>query len=355
MPIGYVSYINIKKNYGFIDSPELELEQIFFHITNCSEDYRHIHKGDKVSFEFDPLTTHQCGAKQISFIKNASLDGLKDDFTSGKILKGYLKKIDDRFYVKDRDTYILIPLMIASFEIDLEEVYEANLNSMIEYKITIFTAKNKIRAIKLHRHFLPNCKLLIQGNKSEGQIMSILKDGYQIKIFENILGFLPKSFAHKSDSILEVGDIVNVTCINVGDDLENVLFDLTENIQREIDFNIKKEVFFNAIKLGEKYVGRVENVQGFGVFVSFGLVEGLLHVNEIVGHAVELSKFERKIFSNMLEKTFIKGCEIEVIINSRKGNKIAVRWDKEAQLNRFLYNSIYKSYCTLKGQLRDDF
>ena len=51
MPIGYISYLNKSGNYGFIDCPELNLDYIFFHYSNCNKTYRNIHKGDKVSFE----------------------------------------------------------------------------------------------------------------------------------------------------------------------------------------------------------------------------------------------------------------------------------------------------------------
>lgn len=348
MPTGFISYVNNNKHYGFIDSPDLDIDQIFFHTTNCNKKYKNIYKGDKVSFEFDPLYDEESGAKEITFIKNASLDSLKEDYKNGKILTGFLKKIDGNYYVKDRDTYIFIQLIIASYEINLEDVYEEKLNTIIDYRITTFTSKNKIRAININRQFLPNCKLLIEGNKTEGQIMTIVKGGYQIKIYDNILGFLPKSLAEKSKFILEEGDIVNVTCISVGENLENVVFDLTENIENEIDFKIEQEKFINSLKYGDKYLGKVKNVQGFGIFVSFGLTEGLLHVTQIIGEKIELSKLSRKEFFKMLEQTFNKGQEIEIIFDYMKDDKISLKWDNKVELNKILQNKIYETYKNLK-------
>lgn len=348
MPIGYISYINSTKHYGFIDSPDLDIDQIFFHVNNCKKNYIHIYKGDKVSFEFNPFIDFESGAKEIAFLKNASLDGLKKDFENDKTLKGFLKKIDDNYYVKDRDTYIFIRLIIASYEINLEEVYEKKLNTIIDYRLTTFTSKNKIRAININRQFLSDCKLLVKGNKTEGQVVSNVKGGYQIKIYDNILGFLPKSLAEKNKFALEEGEIVNVICISAGENLENVVFNLTENFENEINFKIEQENFIDSLKHGDKFLGRIKNFQGFGVFVSFGLSEGLLHINQIMGETIELSKLQRKVFSKMIEQVFKKGQEIEIIFDYKDDNRISLTWDKSIQLNRNLNNEIYEKYKTIQ-------
>lgn len=348
MPIGFISYINSNRHYGFIDSPDLDIDQIFFHTTNCKKNYRHIHKGDKVFFEFNPLVDRERGAKEIAFLQNASLDGLKEDFKNGKRLKGFLKKIDNNYYVKDSDTYIFIRLIVASYEINIEEVYEEKLNTIIDYRITTFTSKNKIRAININRQFLPDCKFLVEGNITEGQIVAIVKGGYQIKIYDNIVGFLPKSLVEKNKSLLEKDEIVNVICISAGENLENVVFDLAENIENEINFQIEQARFIGLLKHGDKYLGKITNIQGFGVFVSFGLTEGLLHITQIIGETIELSKLSRKEFFKNLEQVFKKEQEIEIMFDYINDGRISLKWDKNIELNRNLYYEIYESYINLK-------
>jgi hypothetical protein len=338
MPIGYISYINKDGNYGFIDSPELDIDHIYFHKTSCTKTYKHIYKGDKVSFEFNPNVDEERGVKEISFLQNASLDGLKKDFKNGTTLKGFLKKIDDKYYVKDRETYILIRIIVASYEINLEEVYENNLNKLITYKIFTFTRKNKIRAINIHRQFLPECKLLVVGNKTEGQVISTVKGGYQIRIYDNILGFLPNSLAIKSKTNLDEGEMVNVTCIKATDDLENVVFDLTENLEDNNSLKIEREKFIASLKPGDNYLGKIKAAQGFGVFISFGLCEGLLHVNHIIDEPAKLSTLSRKEFSKMLQKVFIKGQDIEIIIEEKIDNRISLNWDKTLEVNKNIYS-----------------
>jgi ribosomal protein S1/cold shock CspA family protein len=347
MAIGYISYIKNIGNYGFIDSPDLGLDQIFFHTRNCKKMYKHIYKGDKVSFEYNPIVDLESGATEISFLKNASLDGLRSDFENGNSLKGFLKKIDDKYYVKDRDTYILIRLVITSYEINLKEVYEDNLNKLIDYKIVTFSSKNKIRAININRQFLPDCKLLVEGSGTEGQVVSTVKGGYKIRIYDNILGFLPNSLAIKSKTILKEGEMVNVTCIRAGNDLEDVIFDLTENLENEIKLKIEQEKLIELLTPGDRYLGKIKSTQGYGIFICFGLIDGLLHISNIIEEHNKLSQLSKKNFSKMLEKVFYKGQEIEVIIEKKIDNRISLTWDKTLEQNKKLYKDIYDQFKTL--------
>ena len=146
MAEGYISFISSSGHYGFIDSPDLLHDHIFFHSSNCKKSYKHIIKGDKVNFELSPNGEKGDEATNISFIQNTNLDSLKKDFENNKSLKGFLKKIDNKYYVKDKNTYIFIRLIVASYEINLKEVYEDNLNKLIDYKIITLKDNNKIRA-----------------------------------------------------------------------------------------------------------------------------------------------------------------------------------------------------------------
>ena len=93
------------------------------------------------------------------------MDGLRKDFEKQIKLKDFLKKVEEQYYVKDRDTYIYIRLLISDNEINLKETYENKLNQLIDYKIVSFTDKNKIRAINLNRTFLPECYLILEKNQ----------------------------------------------------------------------------------------------------------------------------------------------------------------------------------------------
>ncbi|MEO6831198.1 MAG: hypothetical protein ABI378_03010 [Chitinophagaceae bacterium] len=334
MPIGYICHINNVRHYGFIDCPELELEHLFFHIANCVSSYKNIFKGDKVSFEFDSVTDGNTGARAISFLQNASLLNLKTDFENGKALKGFLKKIDDKYFVKDIDTYVTIQLIVASYEVNIQEVYEDNVNKLIDYKIITFTSNNKIRAININRQFRPECKLIIVGCQTEGQVVGSVTGGYQIRIYEEILGFLPDSLARKSDTLLYDGDIVSVTCIQTGENLESVVFDLTANVENEFLQKKEKEAFLASIVPGCKYLGIVKKATGFGLFIKFGLAEGLLYVGGIIDDELLLLKLTKKEVNKLLDEVFEKGKEIDIAVEEYKDDRISLTWDKTTERNK---------------------
>ncbi len=325
----------------------MKIDHIFFHTNNCKNTYKHIYKGDKVTFEYNPIVDKECGAKEISFLKNANLDGLKSDFEKGNSLKGFLKKIDDNYYVKDRDTYIFIRLIIASYEINIKEIYEDNLNKIIDFRLVTFTSKNKIRAVNLQRQFLPNTKLLVEGNSTEGQVVASVKGGYQIRIYDDILGFLPTSLANKSLNNINEGEMVNVTCIKTGKDLDDVVFNITENLENEFNLKIEKDNFISALKPGNRYLGRIKKTQGYGLFICIGLADGFLHISKIIKEQSKLSKSSKKVFFKMFEEVFQKGSEIEVFVEEINDTRISLNWDKKIEPNHKLYNDIYKIFQNL--------
>lgn len=349
MAIGYISYINAKGLYGFIDCPELQLDDIFFPATFCNKLYKNIYKGDKVNFDLEINSEKEIEAKNISFIQNSSLDGLRRDYNNQNILKGILKKIDNKYYVKDQETSILIRIIIANYEFNLNEVYENNLNKMIEYKISMFTIKNKIRAININRQFLPECKLLIEGNKTEGLVDAKVKGGYQVKIYDNIIGFLPNSLALKSKVILEVGELINVICIKSSEDLSNVVFNLTENYEYETELQIEKEIFTSFLKQGDRFIGKIKVVKEYGVFVSFGLSEGLLHINKILGENYIIQKSSKKEFFKIIEQIFLKEKEIDIEIEEIIDDRISLVWNVKSERNKALYLEIHSNYIAFKA------
>lgn len=348
MAIGYISHINNKEHYGFIDSPELQLEDIFFHTSYCEKRYSFVYKGDKVNFDLETNSDNRKEAKNISFIQNANLDSLKLDYENNTILKGFLKKIDDKYYVKDKETYVLIQLIVVNYEINIDEVYEKNLNKMIDYKIISISNNNKIRAININRQFSPESNFKIEGIKTEGVVVATIKYGYQIKIYDNILGFLPNTLVIKSKVVLEVGDLIKVTCIEASEDLSNVIFDLTENVDNETNLQIEQEIFVSSLKRGDGFLGIIKRAQGFGVFVSFGLSEGLLHINDILGENYNLSKPSKKEFSKIIEKIFLKGIEIDITIDEITDGRIKLTWDFTLERNKSIHQEIYSKYIRLK-------
>lgn len=349
MPLGFISYYNRKEHYGFIDCPELNIDQIFFHQLNCVDAYKNIYKGDKVLFEYGSEIDYEAKAENISFIQNATLESLKSDFRNGMILNGFLKKVGETYYVKDLDNYIFIPLIIAKYETDIEDVYERKINELIEYKIITFTKSNKIRAININRRFLVECEFLKEKEITEAQILAKVKGGYEIKVFDKINAFLPNSLALKNRDEITIGDFVKVICIKSDKNLENVIFDLHENLEIEIAKAISRKAFEESLLPGDRFSAKIKAATGFGIFVGFGLSEGLVHISNIIKRPIDLLKDSRKQFSKSIEKVFRKGQEVDVIFVNRDKNLISLNWDEHSDNNKSFYQSIIKELIELKN------
>ncbi len=338
MAIGYISGINKKRRYGFIDCPELQLDYIFFHKTNCDKSYRNIYKGDKVSFDIVEKEGKE-EAQNISFIQNANLDGLRKDFEKQTKLKGFLKKVEEHYYVEDRDTYIYIRLLFSENENNLKENYGDKLNQLIEYKIVSITDKNKIRAINFNRTFLPECYLILEKKPIEGRVISSEEGVYKIKVYDKIIGFIPASLALKRTPKLEPEEIISVTCIKANEDLDYFLFDLAENIELKNTIENGKRKQLESVKIGDSILGEIKSITSYGIFVSLGFIDGLLHISDILVNYIK-DDSKNKQYRELLAETFLKGAKIQVVIECIENEKYSLVLDNTNELNKKLLQEI---------------
>lgn len=215
MPFGYITYYNIAKQFGFIDCPELGYYDIYFHRTYLDSSYKNIFSSDYVEFELNFLKeTDLTEAHNVKFIRNSTLGNLQNDYINNKIKRGFLKRFGEDYYVKDSETYMFIKLRIARNEIDLNKSYINNINRIINYRIVVFSTKNKIRAINTDRQFSEEFISITSGKICDAKILKKVKDGYRIIVEENILGFIPDTKANKLNPILYPEQQVKVKCVS---------------------------------------------------------------------------------------------------------------------------------------------
>jgi cold shock CspA family protein len=331
MAEGYVSYVNHKHNYGFIDSPELDNDHLFFHYTDRDPSYRHPFKGDKVNYQIATREDSRLIAVYITFVRNANLEVLRNDFKNQSILTGFLKKIDDHYFVKEALTHIFIRLEISRFEMNIKENYEDRLNTAVEFKICSFSAKNKIRATILNKQFIPEFHLLSVGYRTMATVVKHSKGGYILKVHEVFDGFLPNSMATLQREQLSPGEQVDVTCILVNTDHRNFVFDLTANIEKRQKFKTYQLNTISQLKPGDTLVGKIKNITSYGIFIATELFDGLLHISEILGEDHNLSKEEVR---SILNRAFARHQELEVIISDIDEHKVHLTWDRTAVMNQ---------------------
>jgi small subunit ribosomal protein S1 len=109
-----------------------------------------------------------------------------------------------------------------------------------------------------------------------GEITRIVKGGMIVDI--GLRAFLPSSQFHvdKSEDLTNyVGQRVDAKIIQFDRAKSNIVISrkaLVENDQKE-----DKKIQFNKLEVGQVHIGKVSGITNFGVFVSLGLVSGLIH------------------------------------------------------------------------------
>ena len=109
-----------------------------------------------------------------------------------------------------------------------------------------------------------------------GEITRIVKGGMIVDI--GLRAFLPASQFHvdKSEDLANyVGQIVDAKIIQFDRAKGNIVISrkaLIENDQKE-----DKRIQFSKLAIGQVHTGKVSGITNFGVFVSLGLVSGLVH------------------------------------------------------------------------------
>jgi len=194
MLTGYIAFLHQKRRFGFISCPEIEGD-LFFHKDHRSAGYKVMREGDKVVFDVSKSDDGSPMGVNIQFVNNLNLDSLRKDFEKGSMLKGYLKKVEERYYVKDLDTYMFIPIVVSKYELNASEFYEMRLNELVEYKLIRFTSKNMIWGLLCHRQFSDRFNGIMSGETMKGELLRRVKGGYSVEFGDGESGFIPGSMA----------------------------------------------------------------------------------------------------------------------------------------------------------------
>lgn len=195
--MGKVTFINHEKGYATIeysangkkktvngnislkDQEKLKQEKIIKKI-------HHFHVGDEVSFV---LAQSPRGDRMIAdcieYKFNNALDNLITKSTIDNRLVGYLKKVDDDYFVKETGSYIFFPLELSPWE---KRPSDAALNEPVFFKITNKGKQGKSTAALFKSDYIPEYltakKLYTNKTVIEAEITKISAHA----IFVNVVG-----------------------------------------------------------------------------------------------------------------------------------------------------------------------
>lgn len=229
---GVITYYSKEKSFGFIDTDIKE--EIFFYNDTAylrgvsRNELKEIHQfqiGDEVTFNVRNSSKEPSGyeAYNLQFIKNEKIQILFKLVDEKKEIPGFLKKIGNNFYVKDKETYLFIRIKISVWETCLDELYEGRINEPVYYSILKKNESiHKMNALIVDRVFSESYYILQTFKDSGLQTNAIItgknKNGYYVTLLDNsVTAFLTfKELENKSINLTK-HDKIEVTIKDVSD------------------------------------------------------------------------------------------------------------------------------------------
>lgn len=172
---GKISFINFEKHFATIDYTHNNKQKSVNCKTNAEDTDKKTHQfrlGDVVNFQLklsargDKMTAYN-----VKYLYNTAIDLLIQKSAIENRFAGYLKKIDEKYFVKEWDSYILFPLQLSPWEKPPVETAE---NEPIAFKFINMERPNIIMAELFSHNFIPEYKMALQHFTNEIEVEAIV-------------------------------------------------------------------------------------------------------------------------------------------------------------------------------------
>ena len=211
---GNVSFVNHEKQYIIIEYEVNGKKKV----VNANIDEKSLkkkrvfHIGDTLNF-----TVGLSGrgdrmiATNIEYLYNTALDVLINKSTTENNFIGYLKVVDDKYFVKEIDSYLFFPVPLSPWQI---KPTEAELNEAVTFALENIEKKDKITAKLYNNKYIPEFYTAVKLNKAatpiEAKVYKVTPHGIYLNLIEDKIQVkLPFKEG------VNVGDTVSVKIIHL--------------------------------------------------------------------------------------------------------------------------------------------
>ena len=186
---GTISFINYEKHFATIDYLHNNKQKAVNCKTDALDSGKKPHQyklGDEVSFQLklsdrgDKMTAYN-----VKFIHNAAIDLLIQKATIENRFSGYLKKVEDKYFVKEWDSYILFPIQLSPWE---KPPVETAANEAISFKLINLDKPNNIQAELFSHNYIPEYKKAVQHFNKKIEIEAIIYKISPHAVYLNLFG-----------------------------------------------------------------------------------------------------------------------------------------------------------------------
>ena len=223
---GKISFINHDKKYAMIDYEEAnkkktvradidDKKQKELKEKKLIKKTHHFMVGDVVSFVVKLSDRgDRMMATGVEFLYNNTLDVLINKSLLTNKFIGYLKMVDDKYFVKEIDSYLFFPVPFSPWQIIPEEL---DLNEQVFFSLENIERKEKIFASLFNNKYIPEFEQAVKLFKTKTPLTAEVFKVSPHSIYLNIIG---NKIQAKID--FEEG-------INVGDKIEVLISYLGKN------------------------------------------------------------------------------------------------------------------------------
>ncbi len=211
---GNVSFVNHEKKYIMIEYEVSGRKKV----VNGSIDEKNLAK--KHGFHIGDTVTFTVGlsgrgdrmvASNIQFKYNNALDVLINKARTENNFIGYLKIVDDKYFVKEIDSYLFFPVQLSPWQV---KPTEAELNEAVTFALNNLEKKEKIIASLFTEKFIPEYYSAERAFKKNEVVDATVYKVSPHGIYLNVFGDKVQAKVSPGDpnlpAAIKTGDIVKV-------------------------------------------------------------------------------------------------------------------------------------------------
>jgi ribosomal protein S1 len=218
---GKITFIHHEKQYATIEYIQngktktingniSEKEQLRLKELKIIQKVHHYNIGDEVSFV---VALSARGDKQIAdcmqFLFNNELDNIINKANIENRLVGYLKKVDDDYFVKETSSYILFPLILSPWEIKPQTI---KVNEPVFFKLDNLKKTGKHTASMFRSEYIPEYLSAMNHFRKKTIITATVYNVSPHGVYVDVIGnkIQAKLPADESASDIKIGDKIPV-------------------------------------------------------------------------------------------------------------------------------------------------
>lgn len=186
---GKISFINYEKQFATIEYLHNNKQKSVNCKTNAEGSGKKPHQfrlGDGVNFQLklsdrgDKMTAYN-----VKFTHNTDIDLLIQKAAIENRFSGYLKIVEDKYFVKEWDSYVLFPLQLSPWEVPPAE---SAANEAISFKLINLDKPNGIIAELFSHNYIPEYRKALQHFNNKIAIDAVVCKVSPHAVYLNLFG-----------------------------------------------------------------------------------------------------------------------------------------------------------------------